>query len=205
MELKHYTLSQLIVTHARPSKKIILEVKHDGCGIAEVVIEEGMTVAQAAYKLSYMIPPSQEESVGQRLYKMRFKDVSAFFSVGGEPSYVFDAIIGGRSMRQTRARVRVFDEAVQVSNVTAEEPCMGLDLSSPKDPVQEITPCVGVDLGVSAEPERITPVELADLITQDPAIEVVEVGQPREAANDPVKPAPTLKESLLTWWRKILS
>lgn len=181
MELKHYTLSQIIAAYARPSNKVMLVVKHDGCGVAETEIKEGMTVSQAGHGLTYMIPPSQEEIVTQRLYKMRFRDVRAFFTTDDGPSYVFEATIGGRSVRQTRARVHVFE-----TPIATEEPCVSLDLSAP------------------TEPERVTPEELAEVI-QDPAVKVIEVGQPREAANDPVKPAPTLKESLLTWWRKILS
>lgn len=185
MELKHYTLSQIIAAYARPSNKVMLVVKHDGCGVAETEIKEGMTVSQAGHGLTYMIPPSQEEIVTQRLYKMRFKDVRGLYKIRDGSSYVFEATIGGRSVRQTRARVHVFDVAKQTP-IATEEPCVSLDLSAP------------------TEPERVTPEELAEVI-QDPAVKVIEVGQPREAANDPVKPAPTLKESLLTWWRKILS
>lgn len=214
MELKHYTLSQIIAAYARPSNKVMLVVKHDGCGVAETEIKEGMTVSQAGHGLTYMIPLSQEEIVTQRLYKMRFKDVTNLYQAKDDKiqkraplvEFVFEATIGGRSVRQTVARVRVFQHVGELQPNLTEEPCVGVELGSPKEPEHRSSaPCVGLHLGAAPiEPERVTPEELAEVI-QDPAVKVIEVGQPREAANDPVKPAPTLKESLLTWWRKILS
>lgn len=53
--------------------------------------------------------------------------------------------------------------------------------------------------------DRITPVELSEMLTQDPAVEVVEIGRPEVSSDAPVNHSPTMKETFISWLRKILS
>lgn len=126
MELKHYTLSQLLTAYSR-DHMIRVSVEHAGSldrYNIELDHEKSVQVREVGYRVGRLIsPPSYAEIVAKRLYKMRFVEG---VNITGQ-ALTFEAAI-----RDTKITV-----IVQDPKITATEP--------------EISPCVSLDLSKKEE------------------------------------------------------
>lgn len=131
MELKHYTLSQLLTAYAADNTIV---VRVEPGYTVEFVKQKGLQVKTVVAVLGSVTPPSQHADVVKRLYKMRFK--SLFSTSAHETMYRFEA-----SISTTEVYVTVIkDEATQL--VDNSSPCVTLDLSKKAE-----APAVVINVG----------------------------------------------------------
>ena len=135
MELKHYTLSQLLTAYSR-DHVISISVEHAGAPgpyILELDHEKSVQVREIGWRVGSLMLPSEEEVVAKRLYKMRFVEGP----VCKGQHLTFEA-----SVRNTKVVVIVADPKITAAAESSASPCVSLDLSKKAE-----APVVAINVG----------------------------------------------------------
>lgn len=158
MELKHYSLSQLLATFSNEHEiKVRLEQGEASVGV-ELYKEAGVQVRDLSYRLGALLKPVEAEIMSKRLYKLRLGQISS-----SKERNVYQSAI-----KDTKLTVEVWRPCVAFATDT---PCVALDLT-PKDPVAKAVELGG---GYVAPSEEVPP------STEPAFVEVkCDVGQPKE-------------------------
>lgn len=129
MELKHYSLSQLLTTFSNEYEiKVRLEQGEASVGV-ELYKEAGVQVRDLSYRLGALLKPVEAEIMSKRLYKLRLGRISS-----SKERNVYQSAI-----KDTKLTVEVWRPCVEFA---ADTPCVALDLSKKVE-----APAVAINVG----------------------------------------------------------